>query len=172
MVNEFRKANLMVNVHRAIKQGTIVNQENQYDIDGILIRGGENVAILATSKQSGEEISSGLEVDLPSLIDFCKHVLIETGTLPKWFFFGVIVDAPHSQLLTYFSPGKEKFFSDIYKYIKENLADDLLMADTETVVKNFFERNRDYHFNYLMIPLDSLITGSAGNKVDTLDIRF
>jgi hypothetical protein len=113
-----------------------------------------------------------MEVDLPSFIDLCKHVLIETGTLPKWFFFGVIVDAPHSQLLTYFSPSKERFFSDIYKYIKENLAGDMPMADTETVVKLFFERNRDYHFNYLMIPLDSLITGSAGGRADSLDIRF
>ncbi len=162
----------MINVHSPVKQGSMMGQDSPYPISGMIIRGGGNVAILATSEQGGEEISSGMEVDLPSFIDLCKRVLVETGTLPKWFFFGVIVDAPHSQLLTYFSPSKEKFFSDIYNFIKENLAGDLPMAGTETVVKNFFERNRDYHFNYLMIPLDSLITGSAGGKADSLDIRF
>ncbi len=162
----------MINVHSPVKRGSIVDEDRQFSISGMIVRGGGNVAILATSEQGGEEISSGMEVDLPSFIDLCKRVLVETGTLPKWFFFGVIVDAPHSQLLTYFSPSKEKFFSDIYYYIKENLAGDLPMAGTETVVKNFFERNRDYHFNYQMIPLDSLITGSAGGRADTLDIRF
>ncbi len=149
-----------------------MEEDREYSISGMIVRGGGNVAILATSEQGGEEISSGVEVDLPSFIDLCKRVLVETGTLPKWFFFGVIVDAPHSQLLTYFSPNKVKFFSDIYNYIKENLPGDLPMAGTETVVKNFFDRNRDYHFNYLMIPLDSLLTGSAGGRVESQDIRF
>ncbi len=149
-----------------------MGEDHPIPISGMIVRGGADVAILATSEPVGEEIPSGMEVDLTSFNDLCKRVLIETGTLPKWFFFGVIVDAPHSQLLTYFSPSKEKFFSDIYNYIKENLAGDLPMAGTETVVKNFFERNRDYHFNYLMIPLDSLLTGSAGGIVDSLDIRF
>jgi hypothetical protein len=147
-------------------------QESQYDISGMIIRGGENVGVLVTSAQSGEEISSGMEIDLASFNELCKRVLIESGTLPKWFFFGVIVDAPHSQLLTYFSPSKEKFFLDVYKYIKEYLVGNLPMADTETVVKNFFENNRDFHFNYMMIPLDSLITGLGSGRVEPLDIRF
>jgi hypothetical protein len=46
------------------------------------------------------------------------------------------------------------------------------MADAETVVKTFFDNNRDFHFNYLMIPLDSLITGSGSGKVEPTDIRF
>ncbi len=162
----------MINVHSPVKRGSMMGQDNPYPISGMIVRGGADVAILATSEQDGEEISSGMELDLPSFIDLCKRVLVETGTLPKWFFFGVIVDAPHSQLLTYFNPSKEKFFLDIYNSIKENLAGDLPMAGTETVVKNFFEGNRDYHFNYLMIPLDSLITGSASGRVDALDIRF
>lgn len=162
----------MINVHSLVKRGSIVNQDRQYKIDNMIVRGGENVSFFATVEQTGEELSSGMEVDLPSFIDFCKRVLVESGTLPKWFFFGVIVDAPHSQLLTYFSPSKEKFFSDIYNSIKENLGEDLPMAETETVVKNFFERNRDYHFNYLVIPLDSLLTGSADRRVNPLDIRL
>jgi hypothetical protein len=162
----------MINVHSPVKRGSIANQDSKFDISGMIVRGDANVAIMATSEQSGEEISSGMEIDLPSFIDLCKRILIESGTLPKWFFIGVIVDAPHSQLLTYFSPSKEKFFSDIYHYIKEYLAGDLPMADTETVVKNFFESNRDFHFNYMMIPLDSLITGSGSGRVEPLDIRF
>lgn len=162
----------MISVHSPVKQGSIVNQGSQNDISGIIVRGGVNVAVMGASAQGGEEIASGLEVDLPSFIDFCKRVLMETGTLPKWFFFGVIVDAPHSQLLTYFSPSKEKFFSDIYNYIKGQLSGDLPMADTETVVKSFFDNNRDFHFNYMMIPLDSLITGSGSGRVEPIDIRF
>ncbi len=161
----------MINVHSPVKRGTMVSQDSQYNISGMVVRGGANVAVMGMLVQSGEEIPSGMEVDLPSFIDLCKRVLVESGTLPKWFFFGVIVDAPHSQLLTYFSPSKEKFFSDIYKYIQENLAGNLPMADTETVVKNFFENNRDFHFNYLMIPHDSLITGSGSGRVEPLDIR-
>ncbi len=162
----------MINVHSPVKRGSMVSQDSQYDISGMVVRGGANVAVMTTSAQSGEEISSGLEIDLSSFIELCKRVLLESGTLPKWFFFGVIVDATHSQLLTYFSSSKEKFFSDIYQYIQENLARNLPMADTETVVKNFFENNRDFHFNYLMIPLDSLITGSGSGRVEPLDIRF
>ena len=162
----------MINVHSPVKRGSIVSQDSQYDINGMIVRGGENVSVMVTSTSSGDEISSGMEIDLPSFIDLCKRVLIESGTLPKWFFFGVIVDATHSQILTYFSPSKEKFFSDIYNYIKENLAGNLPMADTETIVKNFFENNRDFHFNYMMIPLDTLITGSGSGRVETLDIRF
>ena len=161
----------MINVHSPVKRGSIVNRDQQYEIRDMVVRGGEKVAILATSKQS-EEISSGIEIDLPSLIDLCKRVLFESGTLPKWFFFGVIVDAPRSQILTYFSPSKEKFFSDIYNDIKEHLAGDLPMADTEMVVKNFFERNRDYYFNYLMIPHDSMFTGSSGATTNPFDIRI
>jgi hypothetical protein len=161
----------MINVHSPVKRGSIVNRDQQYDIRDMVVRGGENVVIMATSKQS-EEISSGIEIDLPSLIDLCKRVLLESGTLPKWFFFGVIVDAPRSQILTYFSPSKENFFSDIYNDIKEHLAGDLPMADTETVVKNFFERNRDFYFNYKMIPHDSLFTGSSGATASPLDIRI
>jgi hypothetical protein len=162
----------MINVHSPVKRGSIVDQERQQNIHEMIARGAGNVTILATSVQGGDEISSGLEIDLPSFIDFCKSVLVETGTLPKWFFFGVVVDAPRSQLLTYFSPSKEKFFSDIYKSIKENLTSNLPMADKEMIVKNFFEGNRDYHFNYLMIPLDSLIKGSADTGAESLDIRF
>jgi len=162
----------MINVHSPVKRGSIVSQDRQYDISGMIVRGGANVAVMATSALSGDEISSGMEIDLPSYIELCKRVLMESGTLPKWFFFGVIVDAPHSQILTYFSPNKEKFFSDIYNYIKENLEGNLPMADTETVVKNFFEINHDFHFNYIMIPLDTLISGSGSGRVEPLDIRF
>lgn len=162
----------MINVHSPIKRGSIVKQESQYDISGMIVRGGENVGVMVTNAQGGEEISSGMEIDLASFIDFCKRVLIESGTLAKWFYFGVIVDTPHSQLLTYFSPSKEKFFSDIYNYIKGQLSGDLPMADTETVVKNFFDNNRDFHFNYMMIPLDSLITGLGSGRVEPIDIRF
>ena len=162
----------MINLHCPVSKGKIVNQDGQFSIGEMVVRGGDQVVVKATSKQDGEELSGGIEMDLLSLINFCKRVLIETGGLPKWFFIGVIVDASQSQIMTYFSPNKEKFFSDIYHYIEENLAGDLPMADTETVVKNFFENNRDYHFDYIIIPLDSLLAGSIGGKVAETDIRF
>ncbi len=162
----------MVNVHSPVRKGSLVNQDGQFEIRGLIARGNTNIAVKAAGRPMGEELDGGLEVDLPSLIDFCKHILTETGTLPKWFFFGVIVDASHSQLVTYFSPSRENFFSDIYNYIKENLAGNLPMADTETVVKNFFENNPDYLFNYSIIPLDSLLAGSMGGRMESTDIRF
>ncbi len=162
----------MINVHHPVRKGSLVNQDGQFEIQGLVARGSTNIAVKAVGTQGGDELDGGMEVDLPSLIDFCKHILMETGDLPKWFFIGVIIDASHSQLMTYFSPNKESFFSDIYQYIKGNLAGDLPMMDTETVVKNFFESNRDYLFNYQMIPLESFLTGSKGGKVDSTDIRF
>ena len=162
----------MINLHCPVNKGKIVNQEGQFTISEMVVRGGENVVVKAISQQSGEELAGGIEMDLLSLTNFCKRVLIETGTLPKWFFVGVIIDASHSQLMTYFSPNKEKFFSDIYNYIKENLVENLPMTDTETVVKTFFENNRDYHFDHIIIPLDSLFTGSIGGRVEQTDIRF
>lgn len=91
----------MINVHSPVKRGSIVKRDRQYGIRDMVVRGGDNIAISAISKQSEEEISSGIEIDLPSLVDLCKRVLIESGTLPKWFFVGVIVDAPRSQIITY-----------------------------------------------------------------------
>ena len=162
----------MINLHFPVDRGKIVNQDGAFEIDGMIVRGGEYVAVKATGKPHGEELSGGMEMDLPSLSNLCKRILIETGALPKWFFIGVIVDASHSQLMTYFSPSKEQFFSDLYNYIKENLAGNLPMADTESVVKNFFENNRDYLFHYLMIPVDSLFTGSTSGGLEQTDIRF
>lgn len=162
----------MINVYSPVRMGSLVNQDGQFEIEGLIARGGTNIAIKAAEKQEGEELDGGLEVDLPSLIEFCKNILLETGTLPKWYFIGVIVDTSHSQLITYFSPTKENFFSEIYNYIKEKLAGNLPMADTETVVKQFFENNRDYLFNYRIIPIESLLTGSMGGKAETTDIRF
>jgi hypothetical protein len=162
----------MINVHSPVRKGSLVNQDGQFEIQGLIARGNENIAIRAAGKQRDDELNGGIEVDLSSLINFCKRILVETGALPKWFFFGVIVDASHSEIHTYFSPSKEKFFSDIYKYIKENLAGNLPMADTESVVKTFFENNRDYLFNYMIIPLESILTGSLGGQSDTTDIRF
>jgi hypothetical protein len=162
----------MINVHSPVKQGSMMNLDRQYEINELVVRGSASVEILATIEQNEEELSSGMEVDLPSLIELCKRILVESGTLPKWFYIGVVVDAPRSQLLTYFSPDKDKFFSDIYNYIKEHLADNLPMSDTETVVKIFFERNREYYFNYMVIPLDSLITGSESGRAGSSDIRF
>lgn len=162
----------MINLHSPVKKGSLVNRDGQFDIQGLIARGGTNIALKASGNPWGEELNGGMEVDLPSLIDFCKHLLVETGTLPKWFFIGVIVDAEQSQILTYFSPSKEKFFSDIYNYIKEHLMRDVPMADTETVVKTFFENNRDYLFNYMTIPLESLLGGSLGGQAEPTDIRF
>lgn len=162
----------MINVYRPVKKGSLVNQEGQFEIEGLIARGGTSIVVKAAGKQKGEELDGGMEVDLPSLIDFCKHIMVETGALPKWFFIGVIVDAAHGQVQTYFSPEKEKFFSDIYNYIKENLARNLPMADTEMVVKTFFENNRDFLFNYRIIPLESLLSGSLGGQAEPTEIRF
>lgn len=162
----------MINLHSPVTRGKIVNQDGQFAISEMIVRGGEHVVVKATGTQDGEELPGGMEMDLPSLIDFCKRVLIETGTLSKWFFIGVVVDANHSQLRTYFSPSKEIFFSDIYNYIKEDLLENLPMADTETVVKNFFENNLDFHFDYIIIPLDTLLSGSIGGKLAHTDIRI
>ncbi len=162
----------MINLHSPVKQGFIVNQDGQFEINGLIIRGSTNVALKALHKQDGEELSGGMELDLPSMIDFCKRVLIETEALPKWFFIGVIIDARHGQLLTYFSPTKEKFFSDIYSFIQENLKRDLPLEDTEMVVKEFFDHNLDYRFSYIVVPLDSLLSGSAGGREDLTDIRL
>lgn len=162
----------MISLHMPVNRGKIVNQDGQFDINGIIVRGGEYVAVKVTGKPNGEELSGGIEMDLPSLTNFCKRILLEAGTLPKWLFIGVIVDASHSQLTTYFSPSKEKFFSDLYNYIKENLASNVPMADTESVVKNFFDNNRDYLFSYQVIPIDSLITGLTSGRMEQTDIRF
>lgn len=162
----------MINVHSPVSKGSLVNQDGQFEIQGLIARGSKDIAVTAAEKSRGGELTGGIAVDLPSLIDFCKRILVETGTLPKWFFIGVIVDASRSQIMTYFSPNKEGFFSDIYNYIKENLAGNLPMADTEMVVKNFFENNRDYLFNYIVITLDTLLTGSTGGKAEPTDIRF
>lgn len=162
----------MINLHSPVTRGKIVNQEGEFQIDGMIVRGGEMVAIKATGKPGGEELSGGIEMDLHSLTNLCKHILIETGILPKWFFIGVIVDASRSQLMTYFSPSKEKFFSDIYNYIRENLAENLPMADTESVVKDFFENNRDFLFSYRIVPIDSIVTGSNSGRMEQTDIRF
>lgn len=162
----------MISVYSPVKHGFIVNQDGQFDIRELIVRGNTNLAVRAAGQQGREELAGGIDVDLPSFVEFCKRVLVETGAMPKWFFIGVIVDSNHSQLLTYFNPSKEKFFSDIYNFIKENLAGNLPMAETETVVKHFFESNPDYHFSYLMIPLDALLTGSAGGWVEQTDIRI
>ncbi len=56
----------MINVHSPVKRGSIVEEDRKYNISGMVVRGGGNVAILAMSEQTGDEISSGMEVDLPS----------------------------------------------------------------------------------------------------------
>lgn len=84
----------MINLQCPVNRGKMVNQDGQFAIREMIVRGGETVALKATSKESGEELSGGIELDLLSLT------------------------------------------------------------------------------NYLMIPLDSLLTGSVGGRADSLDIRF
>ncbi|HVN56067.1 MAG TPA: hypothetical protein VMT46_17175 [Anaerolineaceae bacterium] len=163
----------MIYVHSPVKKGFFLNQNGQFPIDELIARGNtSDMEIQARSKESGEELSSGMGMDLSSLIEFCKQILVETGALPKWFLLGVVIDADHSRLLTFFSPSKERFFSDIYNYIKEYLPINLSMADTETVVKEFFDRSQGFRFDYKMIPLDSLLAGSMGGKVEQTDLRL
>jgi hypothetical protein len=162
----------MIKVSSPVKKGSLVNQDGQFAMNGLIARGNTNIVIKAAGKPRGEELDGGMELDLDSLVEFCKRVMIETDALPKWLFIGVIVDAAQSEILTYFSPNKQKFFSDIYNHIKNHLAPNLPMADTEMVVKTFFEDHHDYLFNYKVIPLETLLTGSDGGKGEKTDIRF
>jgi hypothetical protein len=162
----------MIDLHSPVKIGFLVNQNGRFPIQEIIVRGSTQVAVNAASQPGGEELPGGMDIDLPSFIDFCKHALLETGTLPRWFYIGVILDADHSQLRTYFSPNKQQFFSDIYNSIKEELAVDLPMADTETVVKEFFEYSMGYRFHYQVIPLETLLSGSKGGKAYQTDVRL